>query len=71
MAYFTMCLWIVPFALFVSLSANEYVLPTTTETRDGDVVTNYFSKKGKKYGLLTLFDYAKTSILPTQRKKGF
>ena len=29
LAYFTLCLWIVPFALFVSLSANDQVLPTT------------------------------------------
>lgn len=32
MAYFTLCLWLVPFALFVSLSANENVLPTVSET---------------------------------------
>lgn len=30
--YFTLCLWLVPFALFVSLSANENVLPTHAET---------------------------------------
>ena len=28
MAYFTLCLWMVPFTFFVSLSANENVLPT-------------------------------------------
>ena len=33
MAYFTMCLWLVPFAFFVSLSANENVLPTTSERK--------------------------------------
>ena len=33
MAYFTMCLWLVPFAFFVSLSANENVLPMTSERR--------------------------------------
>lgn len=32
LAYFTLCLWLVPFALFVSLSANENVLPTLAET---------------------------------------
>lgn len=31
LAYFTLCLWIVPFALFVSLSANDNVLPTINE----------------------------------------
>lgn len=74
-AYFTLCLWLVPFALFVSLSANENVLPTVAETRplldDNDVVSNYFSRKGKKYGLLSLFNYAKDSVLPQRNKKSF
>ena len=52
MAYFTVCMWLVPFAFFVSLSANENVLPTFNETRpllnnENDVVSNYFSKKQK------------------------
>jgi hypothetical protein len=32
-SYFTLCLWLVPFALFVSLSANENILPTVAETK--------------------------------------
>uniref|UniRef100_A0A1B6KPM9 Protein TEX261 n=1 Tax=Graphocephala atropunctata TaxID=36148 RepID=A0A1B6KPM9_9HEMI len=76
MAYFTLCLWLVPFALFVSLSANENVLPTLAETRpllgeDNDVVSHYFSSRNKKYGLLTFFNYAKDSILPQRSKKTF
>ena len=52
MAYFTICMWLVPFAFFVSLSANENVLPTLNERRpllneENDVVINYFSKKQK------------------------
>ena len=74
MAYFTLCLWLVPFALFVSLSANDNVLPTSNERtpllRDNDVVTNYFSSK-RKTGLLSLFSYAKESILPERNKKAF
>nr|CAH7713697.1 unnamed protein product [Callosobruchus chinensis] len=70
-AFFTLFLWLVPFALFVSLSANDNVLPTTTERIDGDVVSNYFSKRNKKYGLLTFFNYAKESLLPVRTKKGF
>ncbi|KAJ8945808.1 hypothetical protein NQ314_009030 [Rhamnusium bicolor] len=70
-AYFTLFLWLVPFALFVSLSANDNVLPTTTERLDGDVVSNYFSKRNKKYGLLTFFNYAKDTLLPVRTKKGF
>ncbi|KDR08618.1 protein TEX261 [Zootermopsis nevadensis] len=74
-SYFTLCLWLVPFALFVSLSANENILPTVAETKplldDNDVVSNYFSRKGKKYGLLSLFNFAKDSILPQRNKKAF
>jgi hypothetical protein len=33
MAYFTICQWLVPFAFFVSLSANENVLPTLAERK--------------------------------------
>ncbi|KAL3277179.1 hypothetical protein HHI36_012530 [Cryptolaemus montrouzieri] len=71
LAYFTLCLWLVPFSLFVSLSANDNVLPMTADKSDGDVVTNYFSKKGKKPGLLSFFNYAKESLLPVRTKKGF
>ncbi|XP_030763965.1 protein TEX261 [Sitophilus oryzae] len=70
-AYFTLYLWLVPFALFVSLSANDNVLPTLAERQDIDVVSNYLSKRNKKYGLLTLFTYAKESLLPIRTKKGF
>lgn len=105
LGYFTLCLWIVPFALFVSLNANDNVLPTVNERTDSlrmlfppicviskhsiaifslhyffsflsnaddnDIVTNYFSSRGRKIGLLSLFDYAKESILPQRNKKGF
>ncbi|XP_015919814.1 protein TEX261 [Parasteatoda tepidariorum] len=76
LAYFTICLWLVPFAFFVSLSANENILPTMAETRplnadESDVVTNYFSRRSKRYGLLSFFNYAKESILPQRVKKSF
>ncbi|CAH2062250.1 unnamed protein product, partial [Iphiclides podalirius] len=75
LAYFTLCLWVVPFALFVSLSANDYVLPTTGERQpllgDNNVVTDYLSRKAKRYSLLTFFSYAKDSILPQRSKKVF
>ncbi|XP_059475614.1 protein TEX261 [Neocloeon triangulifer] len=73
LGYFTICLWLVPFTLFVSLSANENTLPTVSESRhhDDDVVSSYFSRKGKKYGLLAFFNYAKDSILPQRNKKGY
>lgn len=31
LAYFTICLWIIPFSFFVSLSAGENVLPSTMQ----------------------------------------
>ncbi|XP_050359760.1 protein TEX261 [Nymphalis io] len=75
LAYFTLCLWIVPFALFVSLSANDYVLPTTGERQplldDDNVVTDYLSRKAKRYSLLSFFSFAKDSILPQRSKKAF
>ncbi|KAF5270440.1 hypothetical protein FQR65_LT05628 [Abscondita terminalis] len=40
MAYFTLCLWLVPFALFISLSANENVLPTVVERSRDDIVSD-------------------------------
>ena len=69
MAYFTLCMWLVPIAFFVSLSANENVLPTVNERRpllsdDNDVVTNYFSKKQKGVGLLSMFNSVKDSLTP-------
>ncbi|KAH8233446.1 protein TEX261 [Drosophila bipectinata] len=73
LAYFTICMWIVPFALFVSLSANDSVLPTTVSDqnrRSPDVVSNYFSRN-KKQGLLSLFQYLKESLLPGRSKKTF
>merc|ERR1719402_1513782 len=71
MAYFTICMWLVPFAFFVSLSANENVLPTLGERRhlmaeDNDVVSNYFNKKQKGYGLLSIFNSVKDSVTPSK-----
>ncbi|KAJ8703975.1 hypothetical protein PYW07_013269 [Mythimna separata] len=76
LAYFTLCLWVVPFALFVSLSANDYVLPTTGEKQplllgDSNVLTDYLSRKSKRYSLLSFFSFAKESILPQRSKKAF
>lgn len=74
LAYFTLCMWLVPFALFVSLNANDNVLPTTTSSSmssDHDVVSNYFSSRGKKQGIKSLFGKAKESLLPSRNKKSF
>ncbi|KAH7636241.1 protein TEX261 [Dermatophagoides farinae] len=74
LSYFTVCLWIIPFAFFVSLSANDNVLPTSIENRnsdDHDLISHYFSRKGTRPGLLSIFNYAKESILPQQVKKSY
>ncbi|KAI8789650.1 protein TEX261 [Biomphalaria glabrata] len=75
LAYFTVCLWLVPFAFFVSLSANEYVLPTSNtpvlEQDDSDVVSNYFRKNKKKLGLLLFLKTAQESVLPQRMRKQF
>lgn len=77
LGYFTICIWMVPLAFFVSLSANDNVLPVTAEVQplvdsDGDLVSNYFSRKvGRKIGLLSFFNYAKESLLPQRVKKSF
>ena len=72
MAYFTVCQWLVPFAFFVSLSANENVLPTFAERSpllspgDDDVVSNYFNKKQKGVGLLSVFNSIKDTVTPSK-----
>lgn len=80
LAFFTICVWLIPFALFISLSANENTLPTSVEATptstsftdtDGDIVTNYFRRKSKRYGLLSFLKSAQETILPQRVKKGF
>merc|ERR1712141_547847 len=71
MAYFTLCLWLVPFAFFVSLSANENILPTMAERKpllseNENDVSNYFLRKEKRNGLLAVFNGIKESVLPTR-----
>ncbi|XP_023346292.1 protein TEX261 [Eurytemora carolleeae] len=72
MAYFTICMWLVPFSFFVSLSANDNVLPTHTgrssysSPGEDDVVSNYFSKKQKGVGLLSVFNSIKDSVTPSK-----
>ncbi|ODN06218.1 hypothetical protein Ocin01_00456 [Orchesella cincta] len=78
MAYFTLCLWLVPFAFFVSLSANDLVLPTTSPMDrpkfsqvDNDAFSNYIKTKGKRLGLLAFLNGAKDMLLPQRTKKVF
>ena len=61
--------------MFVFL-ANENVLPTLNERRplisgDNDVVSNYFSKKQKGVGLLSMFNSVKESLLPGKSHRAY
>ncbi|XP_015230917.1 protein TEX261 [Cyprinodon tularosa] len=69
LSYFTICLWVIPFAFFVSLSAGENVLPSTMQQGD-DVVSNYFTKgkRGKRSGILLVFSFLKEAVLPSRQK---
>uniref|UniRef100_A0A8C2HGL7 Protein TEX261 n=1 Tax=Cyprinus carpio TaxID=7962 RepID=A0A8C2HGL7_CYPCA len=69
LAYFTVCLWVIPFSFFVSLSAGENVLPSTVQQGD-DVVSNYFTKgkRGKRSGILLIFSFLKEAVLPSRQK---
>jgi len=64
---------VMAYFLFVSLSANENVLPTLGESRhivieDNDVVSNYFSRKQKGYGLLSIFNFMRDSVNPNKNQ---
>jgi len=76
MAYFTLCQWLVPFAFFVSLSANENVLPTMSslerspllQSDNKDVVSSYFSGKQQGVGLLQVFARVKEAVTPSKNQ---
>ena len=50
-AYFTVCLWLIPFLLLLSLSANDYVLPLAMKEESmGKVERNFDLNVGtRKY----------------------
>jgi len=59
LAYFTICLWLIPFAFFISLSINEYTLPTMHTSNPqslGSPMDNVF-RRPKRSGVLGMFDY--------------
>ena len=59
MAYFTFCLWLVPFAFFLSLSANDNVLPTLGS---GGVVA-LDGEGEEKYGHVVMFNLIECIII--------
>lgn len=51
-SYFGLCVWLVPFALFVSLSAGENVLPSMgSEYATGEHVPGSAAGKNKNRGM--------------------
>ncbi|CAF1062483.1 unnamed protein product [Didymodactylos carnosus] len=80
LAYFTLFVWCIPFTFVLSLSANDYLLPKYNEEKrpfnnsqdsdlNNDLITNYFSKRAKKYGLLAFMRNIQETILPTRNKQ--
>lgn len=51
-SFFGICIWFIPFALFVSLSSGEYVLPTTEDVKKNDDIS--FGSNRKNVGLVRL-----------------
>src|SRR5271155_5040683 len=50
-SYFGLCVWLVPFALFVSLSASDNVLPTTGSEEPGSMPGGSGDRKSKRQGM--------------------
>ncbi|EGX96165.1 Transmembrane adaptor Erv26 [Cordyceps militaris CM01] len=73
-SYFGLCVWLVPFALFVSLSAGDNVLPTmgTEPAHDGSGSSGYTGKANKPQGMIkAVVDWVRDTIgeLVGARKK--
>ncbi|KAA8906395.1 transmembrane adaptor Erv26 [Sphaerosporella brunnea] len=47
-AFFGICVWLVPFALFVSLSASDNVLPTSADIGGGSSAGGFSGADGRK-----------------------
>jgi len=50
-SYFGLCVWLVPFALFVSLSASDNVLPTMGSEEPGGIPGGAGERKNKRQGM--------------------
>lgn len=50
LGYFTVCVWLVPFGLFVSLSVNDNVLPSTAFDSGGGCVGDMDLKSSEAHG---------------------
>lgn len=50
-SFFGICIWFIPFALFVSLSASDNVLPTSNELSSSQFDDSGKTKRGRTQGL--------------------
>lgn len=71
LAYFTLCVWLVPFTFFISLSAGENILPTSSYSQGQEDVLSHYMSRGKKQrgGVLKLLEFAREAILPSRTKR--
>lgn len=74
LAYFTICLWVLPFAFFVSLSASENVLPTASTVPEDTTEPSYSyagQRSSRRHGILAFFNFLSKKTegyLPTRTK---
>jgi len=70
LAYFTLCVWLVPFTFFVSLSAGENVLPTSYSSGQEDALSHYMNRgKKQRGGLLKVLEFCREAVLPSRAKR--
>ena len=85
LAYFFLCLWLVPFSFFISLSANDFVLPTNAfdegklplkvQLYKNNVKLFYAGssrRRHRKSGFLAIFDLLSSKldrIIPSKSSK--
>jgi hypothetical protein len=50
-SYFGLCVWLVPFVLFVSLSASDNVLPTMSSEAPAGLGGSNVDKKNRRAGM--------------------
>jgi hypothetical protein len=76
-SYFGICVWLVPFALFVSLSASDNVLPTmgsepSVSSSVGGDAGNGMKRRGRGQGMAkALVDNIRGAIGETSRMFGW
>jgi len=70
LAYFTICVWLVPFTFFISLSAGENTLPTSQYGGSDDALSHYMNRgKKQRGGLLKVLELVREAILPSRAKR--